>query len=497
TTNTKADGRFHSNWLNMMYPRLLLARGLLRADGVIMISIDDNEVHNLLSMVTEIFGGENVVGVLVWEKKKKGAFLARHLTNIKEYVVVVARNALSFGGLIGEIATDTETYPCINATNPREIRIIPAGIKSNFSENDYFLPKGSVISSGTMDMVLHSDLAIEAGVLKRQLIIEGNWRYTQENMEQFAKNGELYLTTDLYLRRIVAEPRYKNLKDLLPRVGEDEKADYRQYNPNNLFEDGWGSNEDGEEELRDLLNAQDIFPYPKPMKLIAKLIASVRDPEAIVIDFFAGSCTAAHAILNLNARDNGNRRFIMVQLPEPTGEGSPARQSGYATIADIGKERIRRVIKQMQGEQPKLIPDRETPEDLGFRVFRLERSHFKAWQDYTGGDVAELETLFDRFESPLAEVWTPESLLVEIMLLQGFPLDSAVTPLPACPHNHVLRVTSDLVAHHLYVCLDERLHPATADTLALGAEDVFVCLDSALDEETKLRLQDGRNVVVI
>lgn len=490
TTNPRTSGRFHSNWLNMMYPRLRLARQLMDEDGVILISIDDNEIHNLLALVKEIWGEENVIGVLVWEKKKKGAFLASHLTNIKEYVIVAARDASEFEGLIGEIATNTETYPCINASNSREIRRIPAGIPSNYSEENYTLPEGSIISSGTMNMVLHSDLIIEDDTLKVPLLIEGRWRYTQEKIDEFARNGHLYLTTDLYLRRIVTEPRYKRLKDLLPRVGTNPDADYRDYNPDNLFADGWGSNEDGEEEVRTIFGEQDVYSYPKPMKLIAKLIASYRDKNAIVMDFFAGSCTTAHAVLDLNHKDNGNRRFIMIQIPEPTDNPE------YSTITEIGRDRLSRVITQMKvmrkGELD-LYPN----EDLGFRYYRLEHSNYKEWQDYEGDDVGQIATLFDQFESPLIEDWKSEDLLTEILLLEGFPLESQVVNQESFTHNQVQIVTSDSLQHRLFVCLDETIASETIAQLELEDKDVFVCLDTALTDQTKVRLADAGNIHVI
>lgn len=201
----------------------------------------------------------------------------------------------------------------------------------------------------------------------------------------------------------------------------------------------------------------------------------------------------------------------MVQLPEPTPSDSQARRAGYATIADIGKERIRRVIQRMQTEDAgKLTTGRDAPEDLGFRVFKLDRSNYRAWRDFEGGDVAELQTLFDRFESPLVEGWQPEDVLVEVLLMEGFPLDSATETfevsetlrdtqgkLSKVLANTVTRVSSDLVAHRLFVCLDATVHDETIAALPLGEEDVFICLDAALTDEAKVRLEDGRRVKVI
>lgn len=159
--NSESNGRFHTDWLNMLYPRLKIAKDLLTDDGVIFISIDDNEQENMKKICDEIFGGSNFVAQLVWEKKKKGSFLSKAITNIKEYVLVYCKNVDLFEGLIGEINDNTETYPCINAVNKRELRTIPSGIESKYKEQNYFMLKGSEISDTTMSIVLHSDLVIK------------------------------------------------------------------------------------------------------------------------------------------------------------------------------------------------------------------------------------------------------------------------------------------------------------------------------------------------
>ena len=162
-----------------------------------------------------------------------------------------SRNKLNFNGLIGEINEEQETYPCINATNQRSVRRIPKGVKSKYVERDFFMKKGETISDTTMSLDLKSDLVIKNGVLDQDLEIEGNWRYKQELMTAYAENGELYITRDLYIRRIVNEPRYKGLKDLLTRLGEDEQLGYSyDFNQSNLQSGGWGSNEDADEEQR-------------------------------------------------------------------------------------------------------------------------------------------------------------------------------------------------------------------------------------------------------
>ena len=414
--NRESFGRFHSRWCSMMYPRLKIARSLLRDDGVIFLSIDDDEQGNLRKLCDEIYGEKNFISQLVWEKKKKGTFLSNSITSVKEYVLVYAKNKSAFSGLIGEINQFEETYPCVNASNKRQTRIIPAGIKSKYRDKDYHLPTGSVISAGTMDIVLHSDLMIENGKLASELKVEGNWRYRQELMTEYAERGELYLTQDLYLRRIVKEPRYKTLKDLLSRVGENNETDHRSINPQNLFEDGWGSNEDGEEEVRLLLSGKSIMNFPKPRKLIEKLCASVRDSSAIVLDFFAGSSTTAHAVLHLNSIDGGNRRFIMMQLPEECDANSEAFIAGYKNISEISKERIRRAGKQiLEGNYHE-----NWNKDVGFRVLKIDTSNMA--DVYYRPDEIKQADLLETVSNIKDGRDNPEDLLFQVLLDWGVDL---------------------------------------------------------------------------
>lgn len=380
---TKRGSASHSAWLMFMYPRLLLAKDLLTNDGVIFISIDDNECHNLKLLCDDVFLEENFVAELTWEKKKKGSYLANDITNIKESIVVYSRNKLSFNGLIGEINTNEETYPCINASNGRDVRHIPAGIMSKYREKNFTMKAGEIISDTTMNPVLKSDLVIKDGILVQNLDIEGNWRYGQDAMAEYAKKGELYITQDLYLRRIVNEPRYKGLKDLLLRLGENEESGYSySFDANNLQASGWGSNEDADEEQRILFGEQGLMTYPKPVLLMMKLLTSVRDERMTICDFFSGSGTTAEAVMRLNANRN-KHRFIMIQLPEDldksyvSASGDEKKRikklvnyldsnNRVHKLDQLGIERIIRAAKMIKEENP------DTTADLGFKHYTLE-----------------------------------------------------------------------------------------------------------------------------
>ena len=416
-TNSESEGKFHSDWCSMIYSRLMLARNLLSEDGVIFISIDDNEVENLKKICNEIYSDSNYVAQLCWEKKKKGSFLSNSITNIKEYILVYCKNIETFNGLIGEIKNEEETYPCVNASNKREIRILPSGINCKYKEANYFLPKGTVISDTTMNMVLLSDLVIKDHTLHKDLKIEGNWRYSQESMNDFATKNEIYITRDLYIRRIVRETRYKTLKDILPRTTQSEESEFVDFNK--LLQSGWGSNEDADEELRILFEKQKIMDYPKPTKLLTKLISSYRNMnESIVLDFFSGSATTAHAVMKLNSIDKQNRKFIMVQLPEPCDEKSEAFKAGYKNICEIGKERIRRSAKKIAEDNP------NAKFDGGFRVFKVDDSNMK---DVYYAPAEYSQTLLDKLESNIKEDRTDLDLFFGCILDWGLPLNLSYT----------------------------------------------------------------------
>lgn len=320
--NTGDDGFIYkdkyksSTWLSMFNDRFELISELLKADGLTFCSIGDHEQEYLASLIRQNFLKSSLFATLIWEKKKKGSFLSGHIASMKDYVLCIAKDIDRFEGLVGEVATGTETYPCVNASNPREIRRIEPGIASKYRESDFILASGSTISAGSMNLILKSDLVIKDSVLIEPLEIEGNWRYSQSSMNEYAELNELYITQDLYLRRIVNHPRYKRLKDLLPRVGSAGESDFRAYDIDNLNLYGWGSNEDANDELFQLLGKQYEIPYPKPSKLITLLLASVRKKEGLYADFFAGSGTSAHAVINLNREDNGNRKYLLVEQGE-------------------------------------------------------------------------------------------------------------------------------------------------------------------------------------
>jgi adenine-specific DNA-methyltransferase len=467
-TNTRAGGRYHSNWLNMMYPRLRLARTLLREDGVIFVSIDDNEVHHLRALMDEVFGEECFVATIIWQKIYAPKSSAKHFSADHDYVLVYARHGELWRPELLPRTEDQDSVYKNPDNDPRgPWRPNNLAARNYYSKGIYSIkcPGGRVIPGPPKGSY---------------------WRISEDKLWALHKEGRIWWGED-----------GNNVP--APKIYLSEVKQGRVPQTLWLYKDV-GHTQEAKKDLLDLVefeNTDNVLDTVKPMRLIQRMlqIATSADGEDIVLDFFAGSATTAHAVLKQNREDGGNRRFIMVQFPEPLPKPEPTLK----TIADIGKERIRRVIARLEAERAGqlALAERETAEDLGFRVFKLGRSHYKAWQDYDGDDLDALQTLFDRFESPLVEGWRPENLLVEIMLMEGFPLDSAVETLPQFTRNTVRRVSSDLVAHRLYVCLDARVHDETIAALALDADDLFICLDAALSDEAKVRLEDGRRVKVI
>jgi len=495
STNTLNEGRFHTKWLNMMYPRIYLARNLLSESGAIFISISDHEVVNLTTICNDIFGEENRVATLVWEKKKKGAFLAGSITNIKEYIIIYCKNHNEFSGLIGEIASEQETYPVIKTTNARGTRVIRGGIASKFRERNHIEKSGTRISSGNMELILLSDLVIKDGVLQKDLEVDSNWIYSQQLLDEYAEAGDLYVTQDLYFRRIVNDPREKRLKDILQMVGTSGESGKRFVLSDNLYLDGWGTNEDGFDELHELIGYQNIMDFPKPSKLLAKLILAFcrEDKDCTILDFFAGSCTTAHALLDLNRQDGGHRNFMMVQLPEPCEDDSEAAKAGYKTISDIGKDRIRRVISTFEEEHKAavksakgdLIQSQEEHQNItpGFKVLKLYKSNFKIWggsePEPTDEKIAKQLEAFVEHIDPKA---TQEDILFELLLKAGFKPTEKIEK-KTFAEKTVFYIADGL----LLICLEDEITKELIEAIAEAEPLQFICLDRGFKGNDQLK----------
>jgi adenine-specific DNA-methyltransferase len=491
TTNPRASGRFHSNWLSMMYPRLRVARELLRDDGFAVVSIDDVEAAHLRLLLNDAFGEENYLATLVFDRNRKND--ARFFSVGHEYMYVYARDKshllendvvlrVAKEG-VDDVRTEWERLRALRHDDwPRvreDLRSFfgamadddPRKPLSRFTKVDEFGPyrDDADISwpggGGPRYAVEHPRTGRACKIPRRGWVFAN-----KERMNQAIAAGVVVFGPDE-----TTTPRVRtNLFERTEQVLRSVQYSYAQTSA---------------QQFDALFDGKRVFDNPKPVKDLSTLVRYLTIDEDVILDFFAGSATTAHAVLEANGDTDGKRTFVCVQLPETVAEkgvaAENARRIHLDTIAEIGKERLRRAMKQLRANS-----DRSSAKDLGFRVYKLDRSNFRAWRDYEGSDPAELELLFADAETPLVAGWTPARLLPEVMLIEGFPLDSTVIKPATKPVPRVFIVESPYVGHRLLACFDDTLDARDVDAMELVQEDVFVCLDSALTDRAKMRIAD-------
>ena len=425
--NTDTNGRFHSDWCSMMYSRLMLARNLLSKDGVMFVSIDDNEVENLTKIGKEVFGDSNFINALKWKRKKQPSFLSRHIAPVMEYVLIFAKDSNCLGKLSVEKVSDA-TKKVINISNQESERVFKEGVEVKGIENGV-IPKG-VYTVKTMTVEYLNDVVVEDGRTTVPVTVRAKFLNTQEKITEFINDGLLFITAAKGLRRYVS-----------PEESEKEKS------ITDLLLD-WGDNQDSEKEQKDLFGDK-YFDYTKPIQLLYNLVKSCTSDGDIVMDFFSGSATTAHSVMKLNAEEGGSRSFIMVQLPEETDVDSPAYKAGYHTICEIGKERIRRAGKTLSANGDL---------DCGFRVLKLADTNMKnvfyAPADYD-------QDILSMLESNIKEDRTDLDLLFGCLLEWGLPLSMPYTSeeIGGCTvHTYN---DGDLIA-----CFDENIPNEVVKTIA-------------------------------
>ncbi len=454
--NTESNGRFHTDWLNMIYPRLKVAKDLLSDDGVIFISIDDNEVENLKKVCDEVFGRTNFIAQFVWVKKKKGSHLSKTTRSMTEYILCYAKHYNNIE-LFGENAYSDKLQPLAKRTNSHKDLSFPANIiETKLSDGQY---KAGVYGEGTS--AIHFDgFIVEYGVITTPCIVNGPFIWTQDKL-----NEELRLGTKVYLSS-------KYGFNVL-RSNQDEKIK----RPSTLIDNrcNVGTNEDAYEEAINLFHKEGIMSYPKPTTLLTYLINTITyfDTNSIILDFFSGSATTAHAVMQLNAEDGGNRKFIMVQLPEKTDEKSEAYKAGYKNICEIGKERIRRAGKKIKEENA----SKEGIErlDVGFRVLKLDESNM-ADVYYTPADTPIQTTLaFDALVDNIREGRTAEDLLFQVLPECNLPLSSKIEEREI--HGKKVFVVED---GYLMACFDKDINEAVITAIAKEKPYYFVMCDRSI-----------------
>ncbi|WP_336013323.1 site-specific DNA-methyltransferase [Fusobacterium polymorphum] len=385
TTNTDTDGRYHSNWLNMMYPRLKLARNLLTDDGVIFISIDDNEQANLKKLCDEIFGEENFVAQIVWERAYAPVNLKKHFSESHDYIICYSKNInLSINNGLKRSEEADNRY-----SNPDND---PRGI---WKSGD--LSVGPAIKEKVYEIITPSG---------RKILPPNGycWRLDKEKFKEYVKENRIWFGRD--------GNNVPSIKRFLSEVKQN-------VTPMTIWKyTEVGHSQDATKKLKELFHEVHVFDYSKTVELIKRCIELYTVQDDIVLDFFSGSATTAHSIMQLNAEDGGDRKYIMVQLPELCDEDSEACKAGYKNICEIGKERIRRAGEKIKSDESLPLENREKL-DVGFKVFKLDSSNIKEWDT----DTENLQqSLLDSIENIKRDRNTLD-VLYEILLKYGLDLN--------------------------------------------------------------------------
>lgn len=396
--NGESNGRFHSDWLNMMYPRLILARDLLTDDGAIFISIDENEVTNLKNLCNTVFGEENFIDTLHWKKKKQPSFLAKHTAKVMEYVVVYAKQSNSLGKLSIETISDS-TKKVINIANPYSLRHLKEGLRVKLN-GDGVIKAGRYLNK-TMYVEYLSDVRYKNGRTIDSVDVNAQFLDSQSNIDDFIKDDLLFITSNLGLRRDVSDEeknKQKAITDLL------------------LSE--YGDNQESDKEQRELFGNK-YFDYSKPVDLIKNLIKSNEKEDSYIMDFFSGSATTGESVYKLNLETDKNLKFILVQLPEITDSSSEAFKEGYKTICDIGEERLRRAGEKIKDSN--LLTSQNL--DVGFRVFKIDSSNMK---DILSTPKEIQLSLLENANSAIKPDRNSLDLVTQVMLQLGITLDADI-----------------------------------------------------------------------
>lgn len=444
--NTDTNGRFHSDWCSMIYPRLVLARNLLANDGVIFISIDDNEQENLKKICDEVFGEKNFIAQVIWERAYAPVNLKKHFSENHDYIICYAKDidkAICNGLPRASEANDRYSNPDND----------PRGIWK--SDN---LSVGPIVQSKIYEIITPGG--------RKVLPPEGYcWRLSKEKFKEFVKDNRIWFGKD--------GNNVPSIKRFLTEVKQS-------ITPMTIWKySEVGHSQDAKQNLKKLFDGKSFFDYPKSVELIKRCIQLYSNESSIIIDFFSGSATTAHAVMQLNAEDGGKRKFIMVQLPEKTDEKSEAFKAGYKNICEIGKERIRRAGEKIKEEAGLNGQDL----DIGFRVLKLDSSNMK--DIYYSADEYD-QGMLENMQSNTKEDRTDLDLLFGCLVDWGLELDKPYTIKKINGHNVHIYNDGDLVAY-----FEKDLDMKTIDEIAkLQALRVVFSDNSFVDSATKINVAE-------
>lgn len=437
-TNTERNGRFHTDWLNMIYPRLKLAKDLLSEDGVTFISIDDNEVDNLRKICDEIFGESNFVACIVWQRTYAPISLKKHFSENHDFCIVYAKNIDSF-----------------------TMNLLPRSEKQNKDyknpDND---PRGRwKIGNLTVGPAVDKQIYEIIGPTGRSFLPPSGycWRFTKDKFEQLRKDNRIWFGKE-------------GNNSPVPKLFLSEVQN--GVTPMTVWTfDEVGHSQEATRELRDLMGVA-VFTSPKPIRYIQRILQIGSNQDSLILDFFSGSATTAHAVMQLNAEDGGKRKFIMVQLQEECAENSEAYKAGYKNICEIGKERIRRAGKKIKEENPLTTQDL----DIGFRVLKCDSSNM--------GDVyytpkEHMDKQQSLFVDNIKEGRDDEDLLFQVMLELDTPLSSKIIKTEIAG-----KVVYNVAQGHLMACFDKDVTDEVITAIAKEMPSYFVMRDSSLANDS-------------
>jgi adenine-specific DNA-methyltransferase len=465
-SNPEAMGRFHTNWLNMMYPRLRLAANLLRDDGVIFISIDDNEVHNLRKLCDEIFGEENFVVQIVWEKKYAPQNDAKYFSINHEYILCYAKSMSCF---------ERNLLPITEEQLARY---------KNFDNDPRGPWKSGDLTSKTQAKGHSYEITSPSGA--KFLPSKGRqWAPAYSKFQELLADNRIWFGQN--------GNNVPSIKQFLSEVNQGIVPISLWYHKD------VGHTQSATQELTKLFDNIKLFDYPKTIEIIKRCLHISTDKDSIILDFFSGTASTAHAVMQLNAEDCGNRRFIMVQLPEQCDEKSEAYKVKMLNICEIGKERIRRAgIKMLEEQEGQIILGEDmdkTSLDIGFKVFKLDTSNLKLWDDMpvTGDDAlteleARLRNMLDIIKSDRSEI----DVVYEVMLKLGQELTEPITMIDLGNRKVVYGVGEEV---KFIVCLAQGITPDDADAMAEYKPGRIIFADTCFNNSeqksnVKLTLRD-------
>lgn len=459
--NPRTSGRFHANWLNMIYPRLKIAQSLLSDDGVIFISIDDNEVANLKLVCDEIFGEENLISYICWQRKYTVSNDTSDISRNHEYLLAYSK--------VRKYSESSKRLPILNGLertedNNKAYRNPDSDPRGLWRANPYTCNKSAderpalyypIVNPNTGEEILPSRHSV--------------WRFNKETHEENVRSGRVYWGIDGKNK----SPSFKRYLDEVGTVISDSWWTYEDV----------GHTDEAKREIKDIFpDAPDAFDTPKPKRLIERIIKLSTDfcNSDIILDFFAGSGTTGHATLSVNESDGGNRQFILIQTPENISEGRQAYDIGLRKISDVTVERVRRVAKRVQN--PKT--------DSGFRVFTISPSNIRKYRPLNIETVAQLNGLDFANSGTLIPNYNSQNVITETMLLEGFPLDSKIEQAPNF-NDLVYMVSHPERSHRLLISLTpDTLSEQTVEQAAQYPKDTFICLESSLTDQSKVQLAD-------